>query len=72
MIFLNEEINFRKIFQQLDLNSKNILFFLNRSNYYNAVSFDDSVYRVLNYFKENPSLNKIVEIVNPILLIIKR
>ncbi len=53
-IIYNKNPNFSRSFKQLDYESKNILFFLQRSNYYNTVSFDDSVFRVLEYFKENP------------------
>lgn len=53
-IIYNKEPNFSRSFTQLDYESKNIPFFLKQSNYYNAVSFDDSVFRVLEYFKKNP------------------
>lgn len=54
-IIYNKEPNFSRSFKQLDYESKDIPFFLKRSNYYNAVSFDDSVFRVLEYFKKNPN-----------------
>lgn len=50
----NRDQNFSRSFKQLDYESRNIPFFLRRSNFYNAVSFDDSVFRVLEYFKKNP------------------
>lgn len=53
-IIYNKDLNFSRSFKQLDYESKNIPFFLRCSNYYNAVSFDDSVFRVLEYFKKNP------------------
>lgn len=53
-IIFNKEINFSRSFKQLDYESNNISFFLERSNYYNAVSFDDAVFRVLEYLKKNP------------------
>ncbi|MBL7073922.1 ATP-dependent helicase [candidate division KSB1 bacterium] len=53
-ISYNKDPNFSRSFKQLDYESKNISFFLRRSNYYNAVSFDDSVFRVLEYFREKP------------------
>jgi len=53
-IIYNKDPNFSRSFKQLDYESKNIPFFLQRSSYYNAVSFDDSVFRVVEYFKKNP------------------
>jgi len=53
-IIYNKNPNFGRSFKKLDYSSRNIPFFLERSSYYNAVFFDDSVYRVLEYFKENP------------------
>jgi superfamily I DNA/RNA helicase len=41
-------------FKEIDLSNSNIDFFLTRSSYYDAVSFDDSVYRVMEYFRNNP------------------
>lgn len=41
-------------FRVLDVNNEMIDYFIQRSNYYNAVSFDDSVYRILSLFRENP------------------
>jgi len=37
-----------KLMRQLDLTADQYAFYLSRSNYYNAVDFDDSVYRVYN------------------------
>jgi superfamily I DNA/RNA helicase len=45
--------NFSRSFHNLDLSNQNIEFFLRRSSFYDTVSFDDSVYRVLEYFKYN-------------------
>lgn len=53
-LIYNKEPNFSRNFKQFDCESGNIPFFLKRSNYYNTVSFDDSVFRVLQYFKKNP------------------
>lgn len=53
-LIYDKDPNFSRSFKRLDNESKNILFFLKRSNYYNAVSFDDSVFRVLEYFRKNP------------------
>ena len=41
-------------FRKIDLSNNNIEFYLRRSSYYDAVSFDDSVYRVMEYFRYNP------------------
>ncbi len=54
-IILNEDLDFKRSFAEIDYKSKNIPFFLKRSGYYNAVSFYDSVYRVFEYFKKNPN-----------------
>lgn len=63
-VIYNRDPNFSRSFKQLDYESKNILFFLRRANFYNTVSFDDSVFRVLEYFKENldevPEFDQIV------------
>lgn len=53
-LIYDKEPNFGRNFKQLDCESGNIPFFLKRSGYYNTVSFDDSVFRVLEYFKRNP------------------
>jgi len=53
-IIHNKKPNFSRSFKQLDCKGGNIPFYLKRSSYYNAVSFDDSVFRVLNYFKKKP------------------
>jgi len=53
-ILYDQHPTFSKSFRELDLSNKNIEFFLKRSSYYDAVSFDDSVYRVMEYLKYNP------------------
>jgi superfamily I DNA/RNA helicase len=50
----NPKESFEKAFQNLD-NNTNIDFFIQRANYYNAVGFNDSVYRVLEVFNSDPS-----------------
>ena len=47
--------DFSRSFRTINISNNNIDFFIKRSSYYNAVSFDDSVYRVLEYFKHNPN-----------------
>ena len=47
---------YQKAFQSLIENDGRIEFFLQRANYYNAVGFDDSVYRVLCCFRKNPNV----------------
>lgn len=63
-VLYDKNLNFSKSFHKLDLSNENIEFFLRRSSYYDAVSFDDSVYRVLEYLKYNvkgiPKYNQIV------------
>jgi len=54
LIMFNEKRNFSRSFYKMDLSDNNIEFFIHRSSYYDAVSFDDSVYRVMEYFKYNP------------------
>lgn len=54
LIVLNEKRSFSRSFHKMDLSDNSIEFFIQRSSYYNAVSFDDSVYRVKEYFKYNP------------------
>lgn len=53
-ILINSSPKFMVSFRKIDLSNTNIEFFLKRSSYYDAVSFDDSVYRVLDYFKYHP------------------
>ena len=53
-IMFNEKRNFSRSFHKMDLSDNSIEFFIHRSSYYDAVSFDDSVYRVMEYFKYNP------------------
>lgn len=43
---------FERAFQLLDEGSKELSFYIERGNYYNAVSFDDSVYRVYRAVQE--------------------
>lgn len=45
---------FEEAFQTLSENSS-LDFYIARANYYNSVSHNDAVYRVLRYFQENPS-----------------
>lgn len=52
---LDKELDFRHCFWRLENDSEELLFFVARADYYNAVSFDDSVYRMLEYFNDNPS-----------------
>jgi superfamily I DNA/RNA helicase len=54
LILFNEKRSFLRSFHKMDLSDNNIEFFIRRSSYYDAVSFDDSVYRVMEYFKYNP------------------
>lgn len=54
-IIFNEDLDFKRSFAKIDYKSKNIPFFLKRSGYYNAVAFNDSVFRVFEYFKKNPN-----------------
>jgi len=53
-MLLGERLSFEHCFRRLGHSSKELRFFIEHSNYYNAVSFDDSVYRVIEHFKENP------------------
>ncbi|MDP8267123.1 MAG: AAA family ATPase [Candidatus Tenebribacter davisii] len=56
--------NFDNKFQTLDESSREIAFYLGRGDYYEAVSFNDSVYRLYRYVKkgdfELPVFNQIV------------
>ncbi len=47
-------VDFKKHFQLLDEESPKIDFYLRRGNYYNAVCFDDSVFRVLKIVQIEP------------------
>jgi superfamily I DNA/RNA helicase len=47
---------FDKKFQMLDEDSPEINFYLSRGDYYDAVSFNDSVYRLYKKLKENPEI----------------
>lgn len=53
-ILINDSPKFMIGFRKVDLSNRNIDFFLKRSSYYDAVSFDDSVYRVMDYFEYHP------------------
>ena len=55
-ILFNGSPKFMTSFRKIDLSNKNIEFFLKRSSYYDTVSFDDSVYRVMDFFKYHPDL----------------
>lgn len=46
-------VKYNNIFQELDYKNENLDFYLKRGNYYNAVSFNDMVFRVLNYYRKN-------------------
>ena len=48
--------NFKTHFQMLDENSPEVAFYLSRADYYDVVSFDDSVYRVYQRLKTDPSV----------------
>lgn len=54
-ILLDGSPKFMASFRKMDLSNRNIEFFLKRSSYYDTVSFDDSVYRVMNFFKYHPN-----------------
>ena len=54
-LLLDKDFNFRHCFTRLKRTSQELGFFVDHSNYYNAVSFDDSVFRVVEYFQENPA-----------------
>lgn len=54
LIMFNEKRSFSRSFHKMDLSDNSIEFFIYRSSYYDTVSFDDSVYRVMEYFKYNP------------------
>lgn len=47
--------NFSEALHTLEENDGRIAFYLERSSYYNAVGFDDSVYRVLKTFEAEPT-----------------
>lgn len=55
--YLNLELNaFDKQFQILDEESDEIAFYLMRGDYYDAVSFNDSVYRLYKQLQEKPDI----------------
>lgn len=62
-ILENNLSQFEKAIQTLDEGDE-IKFYINRANYYNSVSHNDAVYRVLKYFEANqqyiPKFNQIV------------
>ena len=47
---------FVKLMRQLELSTEQYKFYLSRSNYYNAVDFDDSVYRTYESLRAEPDL----------------
>lgn len=49
----NQEVSVKEAFQLLIEDDGRIDFFMKRASYYNAVGFDDSVYRVLLAFRKN-------------------
>jgi superfamily I DNA/RNA helicase len=53
-MLLGESYSFNHCFRKLERSSKELHFFIERANYYNAVSFDDSVYRILEHFEKHP------------------
>lgn len=54
-LLLNKDFNFHHSFTRLERTTPEFNFFIEHANYYNAVSFDDSVFRVLEHFQGNPS-----------------
>jgi len=48
--------NFDEKFQMLDENSAEVAFYLNRGDYYDAVSYNDSVYRLLKKIQQKPNI----------------
>ena len=48
--------NFNDKFQTLDETTEEIAFHLRRGDYYDAVGFDDSVYRLYKMLQENPDV----------------
>ena len=63
-ILFGRKSNFEEAFQCLIEEDGRIKFYINRANFYNAVGFNDSVYRVLQYFKsgsgEPPQYEQVV------------
>jgi len=55
LLLFGKELHFRQSFTQLKRKSPELEFFIERSNYYNAISFDDSVFRVIEHFEQNPT-----------------
>jgi len=54
---LNENLsNFAAKFQTLDEKSREIEFYLQRSDYYRALGFDDAVYRLLKEIRNSPDI----------------
>lgn len=51
ILFGRKESHFEEAFQCLIEDDGHIDFYINRANFYNAVGFNDSVYRMLQYFK---------------------
>lgn len=50
-LLFGRKSNFNEAFQRLIEDDGRIDFYMDRANFYNAVGFDDSVYRMLQYFK---------------------
>lgn len=55
LLLLGKELHFRQSFTQLNRKSQELGFFIERSDYYNAISFDDSVFRVIEHFEQDPA-----------------
>lgn len=53
-LLVGQYFNFTHCFRKLERTKQETLFFIKHSNYYNAVSFDDAVYRVLDHLEKNP------------------
>ena len=61
---INPELSdFKSKFQNLNEDSEEIKFFLKRGDYYNWLSFDDSVYRLYKFSKDDKSIAKLRQIV---------
>ena len=54
-LLFGRESNFDEAFQCLIEDNGHIDFYIGRANFYNAVGFNDSVYRILQYFKSGSS-----------------
>jgi len=49
------DFDFKHCFRRLERSSDALRFFLQHADYYDAVAFDDSVYRVMSHFEKTPS-----------------